>query len=387
MHDTLRYMRATRSTAAPPQRLTFGLLYAFSRTSCCRSATTRWCTARARCSARWRATTGRSSQPARLLRLHVGLSGQEAAVHGAGVRPAREWSESAGARLVPAGEPHAPRACKALVRDLNRLYALRAGAACARLRARGLRVADRRRARELGLAWLRKAPGAAAGRGRHQLHAGAERAIAAPARAPATLARDPQHRRDGLRRLGGGNLGGRREASGTAASPRTVFLPPLRRSGSNTTDALNDGGGGGNGKADPAAGARRDGLCAGRRPRQPAEGADRPRAKPAVYFGGKTRIIDFALSNALNSGIRRIGVATQYKAHSLIRHLQRGWNFLRPERNESFDILPASQRVSETQWYEGTADAVFQNIDIIESYGPSSWSSSPATTSTRWTTS
>jgi len=94
------------------------------------------------------------------------------------------------------------------------------------------------------------------------------------------------------------------------------------------------------------------------------------RAKPAVYFGGKTRIIDFALSNALNSGIRRIGVATQYKAHSLIRHLQRGWNFFRPERNESFDILPASQRVSETQWYEGTADAVFQNTDIIEAYNP-----------------
>ena len=94
------------------------------------------------------------------------------------------------------------------------------------------------------------------------------------------------------------------------------------------------------------------------------------RAKPAVYFGGKSRIIDFALSNAVNSGIRRIGVATQYKAHSLIRHLQRGWNFLRPERNESFDILPASQRVSEFQWYEGTADAVFQNIDIIESYAP-----------------
>ncbi|HZG29164.1 MAG TPA: glucose-1-phosphate adenylyltransferase [Ensifer sp.] len=94
------------------------------------------------------------------------------------------------------------------------------------------------------------------------------------------------------------------------------------------------------------------------------------RAKPAVYFGGKTRIIDFALSNAMNSGIRRIGVATQYKAHSLIRHLQRGWNFFRPERNESFDILPASQRVSETQWYEGTADAVYQNADIIEPYGP-----------------
>jgi glucose-1-phosphate adenylyltransferase len=94
------------------------------------------------------------------------------------------------------------------------------------------------------------------------------------------------------------------------------------------------------------------------------------RAKPAVYFGGKSRIIDFALSNAINSGIRRIGVATQYKAHSLIRHLQRGWDFLRPERNESFDILPASQRVSETQWYLGTADAVWQNRDIIESYAP-----------------
>jgi glucose-1-phosphate adenylyltransferase len=94
------------------------------------------------------------------------------------------------------------------------------------------------------------------------------------------------------------------------------------------------------------------------------------RAKPAVYFGGKSRIIDFALSNALNSGIRRICVATQYKAHSLIRHLQRGWNFFRPERNEGFDILPASQRVSESQWYLGTADAVTQNIDIIESYAP-----------------
>ena len=94
------------------------------------------------------------------------------------------------------------------------------------------------------------------------------------------------------------------------------------------------------------------------------------RAKPAVYFGGMSRIIDFALSNAINSGIRRIGVATQYKAHSLIRHMNRAWNFMRPERNESFDILPASQRVSETQWYEGTADAVYQNIDSIESYGP-----------------
>ncbi|HSW26819.1 MAG TPA: glucose-1-phosphate adenylyltransferase [Burkholderiaceae bacterium] len=110
-------------------------------------------------------------------------------------------------------------------------------------------------------------------------------------------------------------------------------------------------------------------VLAGGRGSRLMELTDR-RAKPGVFFGGKTRIIDFALSNALNSGIRRIGVATQYKAHSLIRHLTRGWSFMRAERNESFDILPASQRVSEDAWYSGTADAVFQNIDIVESYAP-----------------
>ncbi|MDE3122723.1 MAG: glucose-1-phosphate adenylyltransferase [Paracoccaceae bacterium] len=92
------------------------------------------------------------------------------------------------------------------------------------------------------------------------------------------------------------------------------------------------------------------------------------RAKPAVYFGGKARIIDFALSNALNSGIRKMAIATQYKAHSLIRHMQRGWSFFRAERNEYLDILPASQRVDENKWYLGTADAVTQNIDIVDSY-------------------
>ncbi|WP_372839675.1 glucose-1-phosphate adenylyltransferase [Phaeovulum sp.] len=92
------------------------------------------------------------------------------------------------------------------------------------------------------------------------------------------------------------------------------------------------------------------------------------RAKPAVYFGGKARIIDFALSNALNSGVRKMAIATQYKAHSLIRHMQRGWSFFRAERNEYLDILPASQRVSESQWYLGIADAVTQNIDIVDSY-------------------
>ncbi len=94
------------------------------------------------------------------------------------------------------------------------------------------------------------------------------------------------------------------------------------------------------------------------------------RAKPAVYFGGKFRIIDFALSNCINSGIRRIGVVTQYKSHSLLRHLQRGWNFLRGEANEFIDLLPAQQRVNEAFWYRGTADAVYQNIDILRSYDP-----------------
>jgi glucose-1-phosphate adenylyltransferase len=91
------------------------------------------------------------------------------------------------------------------------------------------------------------------------------------------------------------------------------------------------------------------------------------RAKPAVPFGGKFRIIDFVLSNCVNSGIRRIGVATQYKSHSLIQHIQRGWSFLNGQFGEYLDLLPAQQRISENQWYQGTADAVFQNLDIIRS--------------------
>ena len=92
------------------------------------------------------------------------------------------------------------------------------------------------------------------------------------------------------------------------------------------------------------------------------------RAKPAVYFGGKFRIVDFALSNCLNSGIRRIGVITQYKSHSLLRHVQRGWGFLKTEMNEFVDLMPAQQRVDEESWYRGTADAVYQNQDILASY-------------------
>ncbi len=108
-------------------------------------------------------------------------------------------------------------------------------------------------------------------------------------------------------------------------------------------------------------------VLAGGRGSRLRELTDR-RVKPAVYFGGKSRIIDFALSNALNSGIRKMALATQYKAHSLIRHVQRGWNFFRAERNEFLDILPASQRYDESMWYRGTCDAVAQNIDIIDSY-------------------
>ncbi len=94
------------------------------------------------------------------------------------------------------------------------------------------------------------------------------------------------------------------------------------------------------------------------------------RAKPAVPFGGKFRIIDFPLSNCINSGIRRIGVITQYKAHSLIKHIQRGWGFLRGEFNEFVELLPAQQRVDEVSWYKGTADAVYQNLDILRIYKP-----------------
>jgi len=93
------------------------------------------------------------------------------------------------------------------------------------------------------------------------------------------------------------------------------------------------------------------------------------RAKPAVYFGGKFRLIDFPLSNCVNSGIRRIGVLTQYKSHSLVRHLVRGWTHFKKELGESVEILPASQRFSD-DWYKGTADAIYQNLDIIRAEKP-----------------
>lgn len=94
------------------------------------------------------------------------------------------------------------------------------------------------------------------------------------------------------------------------------------------------------------------------------------RAKPAVPFGGKFRIIDFPLSNCMNSGIRKIGILTQYKADSLIRHIQQGWGYLRGEFGEYVDLMPAQQRHDEDSWYKGTADAVFQNIDILRTRSP-----------------
>ena len=94
------------------------------------------------------------------------------------------------------------------------------------------------------------------------------------------------------------------------------------------------------------------------------------RAKPSVPFGGKFRIIDFPLSNCVNSGIRKIGVLTQYKAHSLIQHIQRGWGMFRGEFDEFVELLPAQQRVDEDTWYLGTADSLYQNLDIIRIHNP-----------------
>ena len=110
------------------------------------------------------------------------------------------------------------------------------------------------------------------------------------------------------------------------------------------------------------------------------------RCKPAVPFGGKFRIIDFPLSNCINSGIRRVGVLTQYKSHSLISHIQRGWGLFHGEFGEYIEVLPASQRTDKEEWYKGTADAVFQNIDILKSSRADTCWFWQAIISTKWTT-
>jgi len=94
------------------------------------------------------------------------------------------------------------------------------------------------------------------------------------------------------------------------------------------------------------------------------------RAKPAVPFAGKYRIIDFTLSNCIHSGVRRISVLTQYKSHSLIRHLMEGWNYLRSEQGEFVELIPAQQWLDEDAWYQGTADAVYQSLDIVQAHSP-----------------
>ena len=99
------------------------------------------------------------------------------------------------------------------------------------------------------------------------------------------------------------------------------------------------------------------------------KGLTKWRSKPAVPFGGKFRIIDFTLSNCINSGIRSVGILTQYKSHSLIKHIQQGWNFLRAELGEFVELLPAQQRI-DACWYAGTADAIYQNLDIIRTHMP-----------------
>ena len=320
-------------------------------------------------------------QPARLLRLHVGLSRQEAAVHGPGVRArAREWNDEQGLDWHLLDDRLAPGRAAAGARPQPRSTASMPALHAARLRGRGLRLGRSPTTPSKSVfAWLRTA----AGRSRRCWWSPTSRRCRATATASALphagrWREIAQHRRRALWRLAAWAISAasRRVAEPWHGQPcsATLTLPPLatlffvsRRAEPRSPQASGRNQDGTTIAPSRRPVAQRHGLRAGRRPRQPRsmELTDR-RAKPAVYFGGKSRIIDFALSNALNSGIRRIGVATQYKAHSLIRHLQRGWNFLRPERNESFDILPASQRVSETQWYEGTADAVYQNIDIID---------------------
>ena len=301
---------------------------------------------------------------------------------------------------------HAPhQGLQTLINDLNALYRSTPGPACARLRSRGLSLDRRQRRHAIGLRLPSHGRAdRSAGRDRLQFHAGNPARLSHRTAHAGALAGDAQYRlgdlwrlerrqsrRDRRRAASAARLSGLGRAHPAAAGDYLYLeppRPPIETAVSDVTSRECEAPGDAQVAArETAQGTRRIGdveraesgrryarhamayVLAGGRGSRLMELTDR-RAKPAVYFGGKSRIIDFALSNALNSGIRRIAVATQYKAHSLIRHLQRGWNFFRPERNESFDILPASQRVSETMWYLGTADAVYQNIDIIESYAP-----------------
>ncbi len=276
-----------------------------------------------------------------------------------------------------------------LVRDLNRAlprHARRCTRAIASREGFEWLIADDRA--NSVFAWLRKAPGAQPGRRDQQLHAGAARRLPRAAAAATARWREILNTDAGIYGGSGqGQSGRRRRRKGGDGAH--VTLPPLATIMFEFGHSANSLGGKtwNNNANQPLARDAMAYVLAGGRGSRLKELTDR-RAKPAVYFGGKTRIIDFALSNALNSGIRRIGVATQYKAHSLIRHLQRGWNFLRPERNESFDILPASQRVSESAVVRGHGRCgATRTSTSSRATASSTWSSWPATTSTRWTTS
>ena len=318
-----------------------------------------------------RATSGRNSPT---LRAYYGFMwghpGKKLLFMGQEFGQAPRMELRAGPRLGAARIIRSTRVVQTLVRDLNRLYREHPALHARDCEPEGFRwiVADD--AEQSVFAWLRfGAAGDPPVAVVSQLHAGAARGyrIGLPQAGRwreilNTDATDLWRLGHGQSRRGRGRsrsaswLSGFRRADGAAAGdglpdPAVMLIVPSRPSraqaGTNkgSERAMIDGK-----TFDSRAGSSlsRDAMAyvlAGGRGSRLMELTDR-RAKPAVYFGGKSRIIDFALSNALNSGIRRIGVATQYKAHSLIRHLQRGWNFFRPERNESFDILPASQRVS-----------------------------------------
>ena len=299
----------------------------------------------------------------RLLRLHVGPPGQEAAVHGPGVRPDErmERDESLPWWLLDHW-PH--QGVQALIRDLNRLYRETPALHARDCEPEGFRWIVVNDDAQSVFAFLR--------RGARTIRRSPSCAISRPCRATTTASACPSPAPGARRSIptrtataaptsaisaASSPRRGRRTASrfgdadaAAAGDAVLVFSPRPEESGAPDKETRSCPGSRqprSSGISAPYSRHAMAYVLAGGRGSRLLELTDR-RAKPAVYFGGKSRIIDFALSNALNSGIRRIAVATQYKAHSLIRHLQRGWNFLRPERNESFDILPASQRVSET---------------------------------------
>ena len=358
MHDTLDYMRQEPVHRRwHHDRMTFGLMYAFAENFVLPLSHDEVVHGKGSLlaqDARRRVAAVRDA--ARLLRVHVGASGQEAAVHGPGVRAGPRVEFRRGARLAAARHRLAPRRAGAGARLQPRAIA-RSRAARARLRGRRLPLDRRRRPPT-----ARCSPGcaSAATARRRWPWSPTSRPCRATAtgsacRAPGAGARSstptPRSTAARARQRGARRRRARRRCHGLAVLGDADAAAARRRCGSSrrrlTPSSTGDGGRDGQGRPTRRRSSRSTMayvLAGGRG--TPADGAHRACApSPPSTSAARSRIIDFALSNALNSGIRRIAVATQYKAHSLIRHLQRGWNFLQPMRNESFDILPASQRV------------------------------------------